>query len=791
MTAIPRAFGKSVVRKEDGRFITGRGRYTDDVLLPRQTWAAFVRSPVAHGRIVSIDVDAAATLPGVIGVYTGEDFAASGLGDLQCGWMIHSRNGEPMRVGAHPAIARDRVRYVGDVVAIVVAEDRQTARAAADAAFVEFDELPLVADVQSAGEPGAPLVHDEIPGNEVYDWEIGDRDAVESAFASAAHVTQLRLVNNRLVPNAMETRAVNASFDAVSGQYTLYAASQNPHGLRMTLAAVIGFAPEHKLRVISEDVGGGFGSKAFNYAEEVACLWVSRLVGRPVKWAADRSEAFLADAHGRDHVTDAALALDARHRITALRVRTQANIGAYLSTFGSLVPTFVYAPLLSGQYDIPAIYANVIARYTNTTPVDAYRGAGRPEAGYVVERLVETAAREIGMDSAEFRRLNFIRRFPHATPVEMTYDTGDFQASLDRALELVDADGFEARRDEARSRGRLRGLGIGAYIEAAGIGPSARLGRLGAGAGLWESAEVRVNPTGSVEVLTGCHSHGQSHETTYAQLVADRFGISIDDVDIVHGDTDKVQFGMGTYGSRSGPVGLSAISLACDKVVDKAMRIASHVLDVAADTIEFVDGEFRSPGANERLTFAEVALNAYTAHHFPTSEIEPGLSEGCFFDPPDFNFPAGTHVCEVEVDPDTGMVDIVAFAAVDDFGTIGNPMVVEGQVHGGVVQGIGQALCERVVYDDYGQLQTGTYMDYCMPRADDMPDITVGFTNTPSTTNPLGMKGCGEAGAIGAPPAVVNAVTDALGVRDIEMPATPERVWRALATRGQTTGERT
>ena len=457
-----------------------------------------------------------------------------------------------------------------------------------------------------------------------------------------------------------------------------------------------------------------------------------------------------------------------------------ANVGAYLSTFGSLIPTYVYAPLLSGQYNRPAIHAEVVARYTNTAPVDAYRGAGRPEAGYVIERLVENAAREVGMDSAAFRRHNFIRQFPHATPVDMTYDTGDFQAHLDRALVLIDADGFAARKQAAAARGKLRGLGIGCYIEAAGIGPSARLGKLGSGAGLWESAEVRVNPTGSVEVLTGSHSHGQGHETTFAQLVADRFGVPFDAVDIVHGDTDKVQFGMGTFGSRSGPVGLSAINNACDKVIVKASRIAAHLLDVPADTVEFSDGQFSSPQSNEQLAFAEVALNAYTAHHFPTTDLEPGLAEKAFFDPPDFNFPAGTHVAEVEIDAETGVVQIVDFVAVDDFGTVGNPMIVEGQVHGGVAQGVGQALLERTHYDSEGQLLTASFMDYCMPRADDLPDIRVDFTNTPSTTNPLGMKGCGEAGAIGSPPAVVHAITDALGVTDIEMPVTAEAVWRVL-----------
>ncbi len=780
MAQLPKAFGASVPRKEDRRFTTGRGRYTDDVDLPGQAHAAFVRSPFGHARIAAFDSTEALAQPGVIAVFSGKDFQTSGLGSLQCGWMIHSIDGEPMRVGDHPALAHSVARYAGDAVGIVVAESRNAARLAAELVAVEYEEADTVIDVVAAGAPDAPLVHPELGTNDVFEWEIGNAAETEDAFERAAHVTHLRLVNNRLIPNAMETRAVNAMYESAKDHYTLYCASQNPHGLRMTLAAVIGFGPEHKLRVISEDVGGGFGSKAFNYAEEVACLWASRQIERPVKWTAERSEAFLTDAHGRDHVTEAELALDSSHKITGLRVHTQANMGAYLSTFGSLIPTYVYAPLLSGQYDIPNIVTRVVARYTHTTPVDAYRGAGRPEAGYVIERLVETAAREIGMDSAEFRRRNFVNKFPHVTPVEMTYDTGDFQAHLDAALALIDAAGFPARRAASAERGRQRGLGIGCYIEAAGIGPSARLGKLGSGAGLWESAEVRVNPTGSVEVLTGCHSHGQSHETTYAQLVADRFGISIDDVDIVHGDTDKVQFGMGTFGSRSGPVGLSAISLACDKVMDKAKKIAGHLLSVEAEGVEFEDGVFTSPGTNESLSFAEVALNAYTAHHFPTTDIEPGLKEGCYFDPPDFNFPAGTHVCEVEVDPDTGVVEIVDFVAIDDFGTLVNPMIVEGQVHGGVVQGIGQALLEHTVHDEYGQLLTGSFMDYTMPRADNVPDIRVGFTNTPSTTNPLGIKGCGEAGAIGAPPAVVNAITDALGLRDFQMPATPERVWRAI-----------
>ena len=784
MSTLPKSFGQSVRRKEDRRFITGRGNYTDDVNLPRQTWAAFVRSPLAHANILGFDKSAAEQMPGVVAVYTGADFVNSGLGPLQCGFLIHSSDGSPMNVGQHPALADKTVRYVGDAVAIVIAESRTAAALAAEQVAVEYEELDVVVEVTDAGHDTAPQLHPEAPNNQVYDWTLGDAAATDAAFARASHITELTLINNRLIPNAMEPRAVNADYDAGRDQHTVYVASQNPHGLRTTLAAIIGFGPEHKVRVISEDVGGGFGSKAFNYAEEVACLWASKQLNRPVKWTAERGEAFLTDAHGRDHVTDAALALDAEHRIIGMRVITQANIGAYLSTFGSLIPTYVYAPLLSGQYNIPAIHCQVITRYTNTTPVDAYRGAGRPEAGYVIERLVDVAAREVGLDPAAMRRINFVNNFPHATPVDMTYDTGDFFAHLDRALQMIDADGFPARRTTSAANGKKRGLGIGCYIEAAGIGPSARMGKLGSGAGLWESAEVRVNPTGSVEVLTGTHNHGQGHETTFAQLVADRFGVDFEHVEIIHGDTDKVQYGVGTFGSRSGPVGLSAIAIACDKVIDKAKMVASHLLGVEADSVAFEDGEFFSPGSNERLTFGDVAFNAYTAHHFPTTNLEPGLKADCFFDPPDFNFPAGTHVCEIEIDPATGEIDIVDFVAVDDFGVVGNPMIVEGQVHGGVVQGIGQAMLEHARYDEFGQLLSGSYMDYAMPRAGDMPDVRVDFTATPSTTNPLGMKGCGEAGAIGSPPALVNAVTDALGVRHIDMPLTPEKVWRAANRQG-------
>jgi carbon-monoxide dehydrogenase large subunit len=546
------------------------------------------------------------------------------------------------------------------------------------------------------------------------------------------------------------------------------------------MSAFIGLAPEHKLRVVAPDVGGGFGSKIFIYAEEVVCTWASKYVKRPVKWTAERSESFVSDAHGRDHHTHAELALDAGGKILGLRVKTIANLGAYMSTFSSSVPTYLYGTLLSGQYDIPAIYVEVDAVYTNTAPVDAYRGAGRPEATYVIERIVEEAARQLKVDPAEFRRKNFVREFPHQTPVIMNYDVGDYDASLDAALKLADYAGFPARRAEAKSRGKLRGIGFSTYIEACGLAPSAAVASLGAGVGLWESAEVRVTPTGSVEVFTGAHSHGQGHETTFAQVVAGRLGIPIENVEIIHGDTSSVQFGMGTYGSRTS-VGLTAISRALDKIEAKAKRIAAHVLEAAAADIVFENGEFRVAGTDRKLAFHELALNAYLGHKFPTAEIEPGLKEGAFHDPTNFTFPAGCHICEVEIDPDTGVTRIIQFVAVDDFGNVINPMIVEGQVHGGVAQGIGQALHEHGVYDnESGQLITGSYMDYTMPRADDLPAYKLGFTVTPCPSNPLGIKGCGEAGAIASPAAVMNAVTDAIGIREFNMPATPSRVWQAL-----------
>ncbi|HET9904469.1 MAG TPA: xanthine dehydrogenase family protein molybdopterin-binding subunit [Xanthobacteraceae bacterium] len=770
--------GAAVRRKEDLRFVTGRGHYTDDISRPGQAYAVFLRSPHAHARIRGIDTAAAAAMPGVLAVLTGAELRADKIGDLICGWMIHSKDGSPMKMAPHPALAVGKACYVGDPVAVVVAETVAQAKDAAEKIVVDYEVLPAVVDPAKARS--GPQIHDVAPNNTIYEWALGDKAATDAAFAAAKHVTRLDIVNNRLAPNAIEPRVAIGEYDPGSESFTLWNTSQNPHVARLVIAAFVGMAPEHKLRVIAPDVGGGFGSKIFIYPEEVVTLWASKRVGRPVKWTCDRSEAFLADAHGRDHVTHAEMAFDERGRILGLRAQTIANLGGYMSTFSSSIPTYLYATLLSGQYAIPHISCEVTAVYTNTVPVDAYRGAGRPEATFVVERLVEVAAREMNIDPPELRRRNFIKSFPHQTPVIMTYDTGDYEASLNKALELADYKNFKARKREAARRGKLRGIGFSTYIEACGIAPSQAVGSLGAGVGLWESAEVRVNPTGTVEVLTGSHSHGQGHETTFAQLVSERLGIPIENVSVVHGDTDKVQFGMGTYGSRSGAVGMSAIVKALDKVEAKAKKVASHLLEAAEGDIEFKDGKFTVTGTDKSAAWGDVALHAYIAHKFSGQELEPGLKEGAFYDPTNFTFPAGCHICEVEVDPETGGVEIVGWTAVDDFGVVINPMIVEGQVHGGIAQGVGQALLEHAVYTAEGQLVAGSFMDYAMPRAGNLPSYKVGLTVTKCPSNPLGIKGCGEAGAIAAPAAVINAITDAVGTEDISMPATPPAVWAAV-----------
>jgi aerobic carbon-monoxide dehydrogenase large subunit len=776
--------GASVKRKEDPRFLTGSGTYTDDVALPGQTYAYFLRSPHAHARIRSIETGKARAAPGVAAVFTGADLARAKVGGLPCGWLITGVDGQPMKEPPHPPLAQGKVRYVGDHVAVVVADTLNQAKDAAELIEVDYEALPAVVQVAQARKPGAPVVHDIAPDNTCYVWALGDKSAMEKAFASAHHVTVLEFINNRLIPNAIEPRAAVASYSRGDDAYTLHVTSQNPHVERLLLTAFVLGLPEHKVRVIAPDVGGGFGSKIFLYAEETVITWAAREIGRPIKWTAERSESFLSDAHGRDHLTKAELALDKDGRFLAMRVATTANMGAYLSTFASCIPTILYATLLAGQYTTPAIYCEVTAVFTNTAPVDALRGAGRPEATYVVERLVDTAARELGIDRVEIRRRNFIKAFPYQTPVALCYDTGDYEATLAEALTLADVAGFGTRRKEAESRGRLRGLGLCTYIEACGIAPSNVAGALGARAGLFEAAEIRVHPTGTVTVFTGSHSHGQSHETTFAQVVADRLGIPYENVDVVHGDTGRVLFGMGTYGSRSIAVGGTAIMKALDKVIEKGRKIAAHLLEASEADIEFTGGAFQVAGTDRKKTTAEVAFAAYVPHNYPLDKLEPGLNESAFYDPTNFTFPAGSHICEVEIDPETGHTKIVSFTAVDDFGKVINPMIVEGQVHGGLAHGIGQALLEACVYDpESGQLLTGTYMDYALPRADDVPSFRVGTKETPCTHNPLGVKGCGETGAIGAPAAVVNAIVDALaplGVRDIEMPATPERVWRAI-----------
>ncbi len=778
----PSGIGASVKRVEDFRFLTGNGNYTDDIDRPGQTYAYILRSPHAHAKIASLDTSAAKAASGVVAVFTGEDMQ---VGSLPCGWQVHSKDGTPMAEPEHPPLAKGKVRHVGDQVAVVIADSYAEAKDAAEKIEVSYEELPAVVDMASALASGAQKVHDDLENNLCYDWEIGDVAQADEAFAKAAHVTKIDIVNNRLIPNAMEPRAAVGEFDRSTGEYTLYTTSQNPHVIRLLMGAFVLQIPEHKLRVVAPDVGGGFGSKIYHYAEEAIVTWASAKVGRPIKWTAERSESFMTDAHGRDHVTHAELAMDADGKFLAFKIDTQANMGAYLSTFAPCVPTYLYATLLAGVYTTPVIYCNVRAIFTNTVPVDAYRGAGRPEATYLIERIVDRAARETGIGQTEIRRRNFIPSdaFPYQTPVALQYDSGDYEATLSAAMAEAKVDGFAARKAEAAARGKHRGLGFSTYLEACGIAPSAVVGSLGARAGLYESAEVRVHPTGSVTIFTGAHSHGQGHETTFAQLVADRLGLPMENIEISHGDTNKVQFGMGTYGSRSLAVGGEAIVKATDKIIAKAKKIAAHVLEASADDIEFKDGNFTVAGTDKSMAFGEVALTAYVPHNFPHEELEPGLDETAFYDPANFTYPGGCHICEVEIDPDTGIVEVVGMTAVDDVGRVINPMIVEGQIHGGLAQGIGQALLETCVYDENGQLVTGSYMDYTMPRADNLPSFSVGTESTLCAHNSLGVKGCGEVGAIGSPPAVINAVVDALwdlGVRDMSMPATPETVWKAI-----------
>lgn len=781
--------GASTKRREDIRFLTGDGNYTDDINIQNQTYAWFVRSEVAHGKITNLDTSAAEGMEGVVKIFTSADFAHAG--SIPCGWQITDRHGQPMQEPKHPVLAEGKVRHVGDPIAVVIAESVEQARDAAEAIVIDIEELPAVIDMKEAVKPGATKVHDELTSNLCYDWGFVEenREAVDAAIKAAHHVTTLELTNNRLIANPMEPRVAVGHYQRSTDEYTLYTTSQNPHVIRLLMGAFVLSIPEHKLRVVAPDVGGGFGTKIFHYAEEAFVTYASKVVNRPVKWTSTRSEAFVSDAHGRDHVTKIELAMDKDYKFTAVRTDTYANMGAYLSTFAPSVPTWLHGTLMAGNYTTPLVYVNVKAVFTNTVPVDAYRGAGRPEATYQLERVIDKAAREIGMDPAELRRLNFIKpdQFPYQTPVAVVYDTGNYHATLDKAMEMVDYANFGKRVEESKKRGKLRGLGLAHFIEACGIAPSNLVGQLGARAGLYESATVRVNATGSISVMTGSHSHGQGHETTFAQVVAEMIGIDASQIDIVHGDTAKTPMGMGTYGSRSIAVGGSAMVRATEKIINKAKKIAAHLLEASEADIELKNGVFNVAGTDKSVEWAGVTLAAYVPHNYPLEDIEPGLEETAFYDPSNFTYPSGAYICEVEVDPETGKVDVLGFTAADDFGNVINPMIVAGQVHGGVAQGIGQALLENCVFDENGQLLSGSYMDYAMPRASDMPMFDVDHScQTPCTHNPLGVKGCGEAGAIGSPPAVVNAVIDALQrggythVDHIDMPVSPARVWAAM-----------
>jgi len=787
--ATAKLLGASVKRREDPRFMTGKGNYTDDLKLPGMTYAAFVRSPHAHARIGKIDTAKAAAYPGVVAVYTGKDM--TGVNSLPCGWDLRKDKNIPgvvqdLVMVPHMPLSSDVARHVGDPVAVVIADSQDAALDAAELVSVQWEPLSSVTATDRATQSGAAQVHAGAPGNVAFKWELGGGD-LDAAFKSADVVVKKRIVNQRLVANAMEPRACVARFEDSTGELTLWVTSQNPHVHRLLMCAFVLGIPEHKVRVIAPDVGGGFGSKIFLYNEEVVCSWATRKIKRPIRWTATRREAYLTDAQGRDHVTDAAMAMSKDGKILGFHVKTTANLGAYLSTFAPAVPTFLYGTLLNGVYVMGAIKCEVTGVFTNTTAVDAYRGAGRPEACYVIERMIDVAAAALKMDPADVRKKNFIPKFSGAyqTHVAVSYDSGDYAKAFDRLLQMFDYKKFRAEQTEARKKGRYLGVGFSTYIEACSIAPSKLVGALGAGAGLYESGKVRVHPTGGVTVYTGSHSHGQGHETTFAQLVADGLQIPMDQVEVVHGDTGLIPFGMGTYGSRSASVGGTALHMSVDKIKEKGKKIAAHLLEASASDIEYVGGQFQVRGApGKAVPFGAVALTAYVPHNYPEG-LEPGLEETSFYDPSNFCFPFGAHACVVEIDPDTGHVDIVRYIAVDDVGNVINPMIVDGMVHGGIAQGVAQALWEGAVYDDQsGQLVTGSLMDYAIPKADMLPMYETDRTETPTPVNPLGVKGAGETGTIASTPAVMNAVVDALagfGVDHIEtMPLTPERVWMTL-----------
>lgn len=774
--------GKSMKRVEDPRFIQGKGKYVANLHMPDMVYVAIKRSPHAHAKINNINTDDAKALPGVVAVYTGQELVDGGVGSLPCGFTPPG-----IKLPPHYPLAIDKVRHVGDGVAVVVAESAYVANDALDLIDVDYDPLPAVVDAKATMDEGAAQVHEEVPNNCSFHWPLGDTEAVDKALAEADHVVELDLINQRLIPNAIEPRACVAQWDGFSESMTVWTTSQNPHTIRLLLGAFTLGVPEHKLRVISPDVGGGFGSKIFHYPEEVIVPWVARAVNRPAKWVATRSESFMTDAHGRDHVTQAKLALKSDGTFTGLHVTTYANMGAYLSLFAPLIPTALYITLLSGLYKLPAIFGETYGTMTNTVPVDAYRGAGRPEASYVLERLIDMAANELNMDPMEIRRKNLIPAdaFPYQTPVALMYDSGNYQGLLDKAEELADYKGMRSEQEKARQDGRLVGVGMSSCIEASGPAPSAVAVGLGAAIGLYESGVIRVHPTGKVTVLTGSHAHGQGHETTFAQIVADELGVPVEDVEIIHGDTERTPYGVGTYGSRSAAIGGSALVKSAEKIRNKITKIAAHQLEAAVEDMVYdrENGKVHVKGSPDRAkAFGELAFAVTTADNLPEG-MEPGLEETSFYDPANFTFPNSAHIAQVEIDRDTGEVKIQKYAAVDDVGNVINPLIVDGQLVGGVAQGVGQALWENGVYGEDGQLLSGTMLDYTMPRADGFPTIATDRIETPSPHNPLGVKGAGEMGAIAGTATIANAVMDALaplGIKHLDMPLTAEKIYNAI-----------
>lgn len=782
MAAQRRYIGKRVKRKEDPRLITGRGLYVDDIHLPGMVYAAFLRTPYAHARIKSIDTSRAERIPGVIGVFTGEYFKER-VSPLMTAWALTNADLKPVK---WPVVAYEKVRFTGDIVAVVVAEDPYTAYDALEAIDVEYEPLPVVVDVEEAVKEGAPQLHDEAPNNIAFTWRFSGGKSFDEVASKADLVVEKRIINQRLIPSAMETRAAVASYNRSTEELTIWVTSQNPHVHRLVLAGVLGI-PEHKLRVIAPDVGGGFGSKIPVYPGEAIVGRLAMDLGRPVKWVETRRENFLGTIHGRDHVDYVEVAASKTGEVLGIRVRTLANLGAYISTAAPGVPTILFGLMLSGPYKISSVEVEVKGVLTNTTPVDAYRGAGRPEATYILERMMDVVARRLGMDPAEVRRRNLIEKAPYTTVTGLVYDSGRYREVFDEALEKAEYRKWREIQAKAREEGRLIGIGISSYIEMCGLAPSRIARATGFGMGLWESVLVRVHPTGKVSVYTGSHPHGQGEETSFAQIVAEELGIPIEDVEIVHGDTSQTPFGMGTYGSRTTPVGGGAIALAARRIRDKARKIAAALLEAREEDIEYSEGKFYVAGHPEKsVSFQEVALAAYTAEKLPPG-VEPGLEAITFYDPENFVFPYGTHVCIVEVDRDTLKPRILRYVAVDDAGVIINPMLAEGQVHGGVVQGIAQALYEYAAYDESGNLLTAGFNDYMIPTALDVPNIESYFVETPSPHNPLGAKGIGETGTIASTAAVVNAVLDALshlGIEHIDMPLTPHNIWRALKEKG-------